>query len=233
MQNLIEGMARFYKEIFPQQKELYEKLAADGQAPKAIMISCADSRVVPELITQVGPGELFVSRNAGNIVPPFAQSNGGVSSVIEYAVVALGVRDVIVCGHSGCGAMKALLNPVTLEAMPSVRSWLRHADAARAIVCEAYPDDMDEVAKLHALGLENVRAQLTHLRTHPSVAARIATGKLGLHGWFFEIERGRILALDGRTGKFVPLEVGMEYTPVALEPHRRTVADDEPSAIGL
>jgi carbonic anhydrase len=232
MDHLIDGMARFCTEIFPQQKELYEKLASDGQAPKAMMISCADSRVVPELITQVGPGELFVSRNAGNIVPPFAQANGGVSSVIEYAVVALGVRDLIVCGHSGCGAMKARLNPHTLDAMPNVRAWLRHADAAHAIVCDAYPSDLDEVAKLHALGLENVVAQLNHLRTHPSVASRIALGDIALHGWFFEIEVGRILALDGKTGKFVPLESGMAETPVALAPRRRTAADATPNPVG-
>jgi carbonic anhydrase len=233
MKNLIDGMAKFCTEIFPQQRELYEKLAGSGQAPKALMISCADSRVVPEMITQVGPGELFVCRNAGNIVPPFAQSNGGVSSVIEYAVVALGVHDIVVCGHSGCGAMKARLNVDSLNAMPNVRSWLRHADAAYAIVCEAYPSDLDEVAKLHALGLENVMAQLNHLRTHPSVAARIASGDIGLHGWFFEIEVGRILALDGKTGKFVPLDTNLTETPVALARRRRTVADDNPQPLGI
>ncbi len=226
MDNLINGMARFCKDVFPRHKTLYEKLATHGQAPKALMISCADSRVVPELITQSEPGELFVCRNAGNIVPPFAQANGGVSSAIEYAVMALGVRDIVVCGHSGCGAMKACLNPSSLDTMPNVKAWLRHADAAHAIVCEAYPADLDEVAKLHALGLENVVAQLNHLRTHPSVAARVAMGDIALHGWFFEIEIGRILAFDHKTGSFIPLEEGMFDTPVALPPHRRTVAEN-------
>ncbi len=226
MKNLIEGMAKFASEIFPQQQNLYQNLAAEGQRPKTLMISCADSRVVPEQITQVGPGEIFVCRNAGNIVPPFAESIGGISAAIEYAVVGLGVHDIIICGHSGCGAMKAKLDPQSLDQMPSVRKWLRHADAAYAIVCEAYPNDMDGITQLHHLGLENVRTQLINLCTHPSVAARLAQGTIALHGWFFEIEVGRILALDDKTGKFIAISADMAEVPVAYPPKCRVVVGD-------
>jgi len=197
-------------------------LATDGQSPKALMISCADSRVVPELITQSGPGELFVCRNAGNIVPPFSQANGGVSSAVEYAVVALEVSEIIVCGHSDCGAMKAFLTPEKLHAMPNVAAWLRHAHAAHQVVCCAYPH-LEEKAAVRALAQENVVAQINHLRTHPSVAAALAQGRLSLHGWFFDIETGGVLALNGETGRFE--QVGEQAAlPVAVAPVRRAAA---------
>ena len=127
MEQFLERAALFRGQVFPAQSALYERLASHGQSPSALMVSCADSRVVPELITQAAPGDLFVCRNAGNIVPPFSQANGGVSSAVEYAVMALGVRDIVVCGHSDCGAMKAFSNPAALEKMPNVAAWLRHA----------------------------------------------------------------------------------------------------------
>ncbi|PZQ57285.1 MAG: carbonic anhydrase [Phenylobacterium zucineum] len=186
------------------------------------MISCADSRVVPELIMQAEPGDLFVTRNAGNIVPPFSQANGGVSSAVEYAVVALGVRDIVVCGHSDCGAMKAFSNPAALEKMPNVAAWLRHAHAAHCVVCEAYPD-LPAGESTRAIALENVVVQINHLRTHPSVAAAIARGDLSLHGWFFDIETGSILALDGDTGRFIEV-ADHSRTPVAVPAARRLAA---------
>ncbi|MBU1375546.1 MAG: carbonic anhydrase [Alphaproteobacteria bacterium] len=209
--------------MLPEQTALYRRLASDGQSPKALMISCADSRVVPELITQAAPGDLFVCRNAGNIVPPFSQANGGVSSAVEYAVMALGVRDIVVCGHSDCGAMKAFNNPEALAAMPNVAAWLRHAHAAHSVVCSAY-EGLDDAQAARVLALENVVVQINHLRTHPSVASAIARGDLTLHGWFFDIETGQILALDGETGHFVKVE-GNGRLPVALAPARRLAAE--------
>ncbi len=214
MDNIIQGISTFRGQIFPGQRQMYQRLVRDGQSPKALIIACADSRVSPEHITQAGPGELFVCRNAGNIVPPFSQQNGGVSSAIEYAVVALGVRDVVVCGHSDCGAMKGLMTPEALGKMPNVAAWLRHAAAAERIVCEAYPADMDPKERHRALALENVMVQLSNLRTHPSVAGALAKGELSLHGWFFEIETGELLAYDGEAGRFVSLEHEAEL-PVA------------------
>lgn len=205
MQTIIQGISNFRGNVFPGQQDMYRRLVRDGQQPKALIIACADSRVAPEHITQTGPGELFVCRNAGNIVPPASDVVGGVSSAIEYAVVALGVRDIVVCGHSDCGAMKGLMNRDLLKRMPSVAAWLRHAEAAERIVCEAYPEGMDAQARHHALALENVVVQLANLRTHPSVAAALAKGSLRLHGWFFEIETGALLAYDGASGRFRPI----------------------------
>lgn len=223
MDHVLERAALFRGQVFPSQSALYERLASDGQNPKALMISCADSRVVPELITQAAPGDLFVCRNAGNIVPPFSQANGGVSSAVEYAVMALGVRDIVVCGHSDCGAMKAFSNPEALAQMPNVAAWLRHAQAAHSVVCSAY-HGLDDRAATRALALENVVVQINHLRTHPSVAAAVARGMLTLHGWFFEIETGHILALDGVTGNFIAVEDGQPM-PVALPAERRLAAE--------
>lgn len=204
---------------------MYRRLVREGQSPKALFIACADSRVSPEHITQSGPGELFVCRNAGNIVPPFSQVNGGVSSAIEYAVVALGVNDIVICGHSDCGAMKGLLDTKALATMPSVAAWLRHSHAAQQIVCEAYPADLDPKLHVRALALENVVVQLNHLRTHPSVAAGLARGDLRLHGWFFEIESGEVLAYDGAQTRFVPLEDSADI-PVAVAPGARVAAPE-------
>lgn len=222
MDNVLERAARFKGTVFPEQSALYRRLASDGQNPKALMISCADSRVVPEIITQASPGDLFVCRNAGNIVPPFAQANGGVSSAVEYAVVALGVRDIVVCGHSDCGAMKAFRNPPALEAMPNVAAWLRHSHAAHSVVCSAY-HGLDDVAAARATAMENVVVQINHLRTHPSVASALARGELTLHGWFFDIETGDILALDGGSGRFVLVDQGAAM-PVAVQPMPRLAA---------
>jgi carbonic anhydrase len=208
MNSLIQGIATFQGSVFPGQRQMYRQLVRDGQHPSALIIACADSRVAPEHITQAGPGELFVCRNAGNIVPPASDVVGGVSSAIEYAVVALGVRDIVVCGHSDCGAMKGLMNRDLLKRMPSVAAWLRHADAAERIVCEAYPEGMDAQDRHHALALENVVVQLANLRTHASVAAALARGALRLHGWFFEIETGALLAYDGARGRFRPIGEG-------------------------
>lgn len=225
MDEFLCRVAHFRGQVFPRQSALYQRLVSDGQNPKALMISCADSRVIPELITQADPGDLFVCRNAGNIVPPFSQANGGVSSAVEYAVVALGVRDIVVCGHSDCGAMKAFLHPEKLTEMPNVAAWLRHAHAAHSVVRSAYPD-LEAAAAVRALALENVVAQINHLRTHPSVAAALAQGRLTLHGWFFEIESGSILALDGDNGRFIRVEDNTQL-PVAVAPARRLAAADQ------
>ena len=223
MGDILDGASRFRCDAFPSQQALYRELARNGQHPKALMISCADSRVVPELITQCGPGELFVCRNAGNIVPPFTEVNGGVSSTIEYAVMVLRVSDIVVCGHSDCGAMKALLGPAPLDGMPSVKAWLGHSHAAVNVLRRAYPGVHDPATEAEMLGQENVVAQLNHLRTHPAVAGGIADGQITLHGWFFRLEDGAILALDGTTGRFRPLDVGTAR-PVALPQGRRRAA---------
>lgn len=223
MNELIGRVQNFATHIFPNQSDLYSRLAEFGQSPKSLMISCADSRVVPEQIMQADPGDLFVCRNAGNIVPPFATMNGGVSSTVEYAVEALKVSDIIVCGHSDCGAMKALMNPEMLENMPNVAAWLRHSHSAKCVVERSYPEKHNG-DRVRQASLENVIVQLAHLRTHPSVAAAIARGDLALHGWFFDIAAGEVLALDGQTNRFSPIRADQPL-PVAL-PHAQRWASE-------
>ena len=203
MDTLIAGYRRFRSEVFPAQRQFFAELAS-AQSPGAMFITCADSRVVPDLITQSDPGDLFVCRNVGNIVPPYAQFTGGVSAAIEYAVTVLGVRDLIVCGHSDCGAMKAVLKPGSTDRMAAVGAWLRHAQIAKHVVDENYRIE-DPQALLAALTEENVVAQLDHLRTHPSVAARLAKGGLQLHGWVYDIETAHIRAYCADRGRFVDL----------------------------
>jgi len=212
LRQIVDGFLHFHHEVFPQQEELFKKLAT-AQAPKAMFITCADSRIVPELITHSSPGDLFVTRNVGNVVPPYGQMNGGVSTAIEYAVLALGVQHIIICGHSDCGAMRAVLNPDSLEKMPTVKAWLRHAEVAKTMVHENC-NCADEKESMPILTEENVIAQLQHLRTHPSVASRMANGHLFIHGWVCDIETSEIKAYDADQGRFLPLD-GSHPIPVA------------------
>jgi carbonic anhydrase len=205
VRRLLEGVKLFRRSAFPAQKQLFERLAT-GQSPDTLFITCADSRVSPELITQSAPGNLFVCRNIGNIVPAYGEMMGGVSAVVEYACVALGVSDVVVCGHSDCGAMKGLLHPEKhgLEKMPTVSSWLRNAEAARSVIAVTKPDLQGE-PQVEALVEQNVRLQLAHLRTHPSVAAGVADGKLTLRGWVYDIKSGQVSEFDRNEQNLVPI----------------------------
>lgn len=223
MNELIGRVFNFEKTTFPASSELFGELTAKGQFPKALIISCADSRVVPEHIVQADPGDLFVCRNAGNIVPPYSTQNGGVTSTVEYAVAALGVRDIIIAGHSDCGAMKALSDPTGLETMPNVAAWLKHGAAAEHIVSSCH-GDLEGKDRVRAITFENIIAQLSHLRTHPSVAAGIARGEITLHGWFVDIHAGQVLGLNGDTGEFIVLREDREL-PVALAARTRIATE--------
>src|SRR5262245_46765637 len=143
MRKILEGLTRFQQEVYPQKRDQFERLA-HNQQPEYLFITCSDSRIVPNLITQTDPGDLFIIRNAGNIIPPYGEMQGGVSASIEYAVVALGVKHVIVCGHTDCGAMKGVLHPEKVAAMPMVAAWLRHGDTARRIIEDLHPDLHDD-----------------------------------------------------------------------------------------
>lgn len=202
MKDLINGILKFQRDAFPARAKLFKNLA-DQQSPGTLFISCSDSRMVPELVTQQEPGELFVIRNAGNIVPPYGPEPGGVTATVEYAVAALKVSDIVVCGHSNCGAMTAVANCTCMTHMPAVAHWLSYADSAR-VVNEARTHD-SATAKADAMIRENVIAQLANLQTHPSVRLALAEGRLALHGWCYDIESGRIDAYDASTGSFVPL----------------------------
>lgn len=202
---LFDGVREFRDHVFPERRRQFQELAK-GQNPRILFITCADSRVVPEMITQTEPGELFVCRNIGNIVPAYGEMMGGVSAVVEYAVVALGVTEIVICGHSHCGAMAGLIRgDEALDKMPTVRSWLRNAHAARSVVEVLHPE-LEGDAKIQALVEQNVVTQLQHLGTHPTVAAGIASGKLELQGWVYDIETGGIHLHDATQGKMIPFE---------------------------
>jgi len=200
--HLLDGVDEFTHHVFPGNKELFHSLA-HSQAPHTLFITCADSRVSPEMITQAKPGDLFVCRNIGNIVPAYGEMLGGVSAVVEFAVLALNVRQIVLCGHTDCGAMKGLASGAAATAdMPTVQAWLRNAEAARSVVKTRGLDDNQVV---QALVEENVRLQLTHLRTHPAVAARVAQGQLELQGWVYDIGHGKVTVLDEARGRFESL----------------------------
>ncbi|MGW2406973.1 carbonic anhydrase [Streptomyces sp. NPDC001739] len=182
-------MARFQREVLPAKAGLFARLATSHQ-PDTLFIGCSDARVVPELVTQTEPGELFVIRTAGNLVPAYAPGTDGIAASIEYAVAVLGVADIVVCGHSGCGAMTALAEGHDLRHAPAVADWLRHADAAQARTAAVdRPAGQDRPA---ALVRANVAAQLANLATHPAVARALAGDAVRLHGWVFDIATGAV-----------------------------------------
>lgn len=220
---LTEGIRHFQSKVFPVQRTLFEKLSL-GQSPKTLFITCSDSRIDPNLLTQSAPGELFIIRNAGNIIPPYGPAPSGETASIEYAISALGVKDVVVCGHSQCGAMSALLEPEHLKDLPAVRKWLKHAETTQRIIKENHNDLRDD-ALLTATIEENVLTQLQHLANHPAVAAKLAKGELRLHGWVYHIKTGEVHAYDPDQGRFVPLR---EIKPVPVRPTRR--GESEPNS---
>jgi carbonic anhydrase len=199
---LREGVARFRRVVFPRRRTLFEQLAA-AQEPQALFITCADSRVVPSLLTHTAPGDLFVERNPGNIVPIHGGHVAGESASIEYAVAVLHVPHIIVCGHSDCGAVKGMLHPDKVAAVPAVARWLRYGEDARARTLAALPDDADEDARVALLTRLNVVAQMAHLATHPSVRAALDRGKLSIHGWVYTIETGEVEAWDPMRSAFL------------------------------
>ena len=202
IRSIIQGLCGFHEEHSPQYQELFE--LSSGQSLKALLITCSDPRTDPSLLTQTQLGDLFVIRNPGNIVPTFGQALGGVTATIEYAVMALGVRDIIICGHSNCGAMGAVLHPERVVKMKNVASWIQYGEPARIVVEQQYPH-LSGGELLIALTEQNVLAQLNNLRTHPAVTAGLAKGDLRLHGWMHEIETGRVTVFDPSKHCFMPL----------------------------
>ena len=204
MDNLLTGLHQFHTQVFQREREFFSKLAT-GQNPSALFIGCSDSRVDPTIITQAGMGELFVMRNAGNIVPCYGASNGGEPATIEYAVAVLGVKDIVICGHTGCGAIQAMLAPDKLEKLPLVKNWLIHAEATRRIVSENYPKKLKGKELVNVAVREHVLVQIENLQTHPAVAVKLQRGELTLHGWVYQMETGEVLAYSSDDGTFSAL----------------------------
>lgn len=203
LEKLIEGHKRFLAEVFPGRRSHFH-LLAESQAPEFLFITCSDSRIVPDLILGTEPGDLFITRNAGNVVPVAGNDVDGVTATIEYAVEVLKVKHAILCGHSDCGAMKAELDRQALKNLPKARRWLEHVEAAYSHRQPPNPADGDG-AELAALIRGNVVAQMLNLSAEPSVARAVAQGRLSVHGWYYDILTGRIERYDERERRFLPL----------------------------
>jgi len=202
MKKLIDGLTKFQSGYFKSHKELFEELS-HGQKPRILFITCSDSRIDPNLITQAEIGELFVIRNAGNIIPPFGATNGGEGGAVEYAIHHLDIEQIIVCGHSHCGAMKGLLHLESLaEEMPLVYEWLKQAEATRRVVKDNYAE-YEGLELLELTVAENVLNQLENLHTYPVIRSKVRQGKLALHGWIYRIESGEVLSYDPASHDFV------------------------------
>jgi carbonic anhydrase len=203
MDRLIAGHKRFLAEVFPGRRTEFH-LLAEGQRPEWLFITCSDSRVVPDLILGSAPGDLFIARNVGNVVPVVSHDVDGVTATIEYAVEVLKVKAVILCGHSDCGALKAALDRKGLETLPKAQRWLNHVEAAFSHRQPVNPAD-GESAELASLIRGNVVAQLWNLRAQPSVVRALAEGRLTVHGWYYDILSGRIEQYDEEMRRFLPL----------------------------
>ncbi|WGV26268.1 carbonic anhydrase [Halotia branconii] len=206
IKRIIEGLNEFHDNYFSIHRELFEQLS-HGQNPEVLFITCSDSRIDPCLITQSPPGELFVIRNVGNIIPAYGTLNSGEGAGIEYSIQTLGIKEVVVCGHSHCGAMKGLLQIGNLaQQMPLVYDWLRHyGEPTRRLVLDNYKDYSSD--KLLKIAIEqNVLTQIENLETYPIIRSRLHSGQLTLHAWIYEIETGEVFAYDASVGKFKILE---------------------------
>ncbi|MCX6129910.1 MAG: carbonic anhydrase [Proteobacteria bacterium] len=198
MHNLLPGLRKFRERVFPSQQELFAALS-HGQNPHTLMITCSDSRIDPNLVTQTQPGELFVVRNAGNIVPPYGASRGGEEAAIEFAIEALGVSNIVVCGHSQCGAMSALAQQRDMEHMPSVKRWLAHAAATRRRI-----ELMEQSeCQVHRFVEENVLVQVDNLKTHPSVSAALRLGRIRIFAWIYNFEFGSVEVYDPTARRYL------------------------------
>ncbi|WP_303290622.1 carbonic anhydrase [Marinobacter sp. SS5-14b] len=194
MDHIVRGVLDFRKNVYPEHKDLFGALA-DSQNPDVLFFTCSDSRIDPNMVTGSNPGDLFICRNAGNVIPPHSNETGGMTASIEYAVAVLGVRHIIVCGHTDCGAIKGALDIPALKGLPHVKEWLGHCRSAMEIVRERHniaSDERLDPKYLNEAIEENVLQQVQHLRTHPVVAAKLATGKIEIHGWVYDIKSGNI-----------------------------------------
>jgi len=209
VEKIVKGVLNFRKNVYPKNKDLFGTLAT-GQSPDVLFITCSDSRIDPNLMTGSAPGDLFICRNAGNIVPPHSNETGGMTASIEYAVAVLGVRHIIICGHTDCGAVTGALDVDNIKGLPHVKEWLSHCRSAIEIVRERNGISSDQKVgheHLNEAIEENVLQQVQHIRTHPAVAARLATGKVRLHGWIYNIKTGAIRCCDYNQQSFNDFDV--------------------------
>lgn len=206
MEKLVSGILKFQEEQFEQQKALFKTLSK-GQNPEVLFITCSDSRIDPCLITQTKPGDLFIARNAGNLVPPhYSQATTDMDASIEFAMEVLKVRHIVICGHTDCGAMKGAMHPESVKHLHHVSNWLANAAASAAKVKARYPNQELNHEQLLELIQENVVQQLKHLETHPSVAAAQGRNGVLLHGWVYDIGHGSIYCYESANRTWVPVK---------------------------
>ena len=203
MEKLVKGFLQFRSKVFGNKKAIFSRLS-QSQHPRALFITCSDSRVDPTLLTQTEPGELFILRNAGNIVPPYGSMQGGTTATIEYAMAVLKVPHIIVCGHTDCGVMKALLHPEDVQNLPAVKEWVGQVETTRWLMRGLHAGIRGKKRLIKTIQ-ENVRVQLDHLRTHPSIALQLRKRKVDLHGWVYSISTGDIWSYDFKSEEFVSL----------------------------
>jgi carbonic anhydrase len=200
MKKLIKGLHKFQKEVFPLKKNYFEELAKE-QKPEVLFITCSDSRINPNLVTSTGPGDLFILRNAGNIIPPYGIASGE-EATIEFAVVQLGVKHIIVCGHSFCGAIEAAIHPEQMIHMPDFQKWITtHISPTLDLIKQNYAS-LDSQSLLNVLLQENVLQQVENLKTNPAVVDRLQKNKLSIHAWIYKIETGQIFSYNLQEGQF-------------------------------
>lgn len=204
MKKLVHGVVNFHEQVLPSRRADFAQLA-QGQAPDVLMIACSDSRVAPNVFASTDPGDLFVVRNPGNLVPPLTAAVRGSSeaAAIELALTTLPVNDVIVCGHSGCAGMAALQH--TAQCSPHLRDWMAHGQAAHRHL-EHGPVYDAALSAQDQLSQHNVLTQLDHLRTYPEVEARVTARTLRLHGWWFNIGEGTVYAFEPDAQQFVVID---------------------------
>ena len=203
MDDLRHGVLTFQRHVFPQHKRLFRRLAL-GQTPKALFITCADSRIDPALITHSQPGQLFVDRNPGNFLPPYHGENASEAAGIEYALEVLKIPNIVICGHTDCGAMKAVWHPEKAKNLPAVTRWLKNGvEARQQVMARRLPEDQ----QLQAITERNVVNQLEHLKTYPVVKSRLEAGQLRIAGWVYDIEHGKVLEYDPAADAFSVLRV--------------------------
>jgi carbonic anhydrase len=200
---ILAGIGRF-RAHFQENRELFELLAAEGQAPQALFIGCSDSRVPPEWLTQCDPGDLFVTRNLGNIVPPYGTGQTDIGAVVEYAVLRLQVEHIILCGHTDCGGIRSLDQATDWTREPHISRWIEHARPAKTqIEASGLPEEERHLATVRA----NVLLQLHNLRSYDPVRSGEKSGTLTLHGWVYHLAAGIIEAYDSETSSWSPVEL--------------------------
>ena len=201
-ERILAGIGRF-RVYFRENRELFELLATQGQAPQALFIGCSDSRVPPEWITQSDPGDLFVTRNLGNIVPPYGTGHTNIGAAIEYAVLRLNVEHIVLCGHTDCGCIRSLDQAADWIREPHIARWIDYARPAKTqIEASGLPEEERHLATVRA----NVLLQLQNLRTYDPVRDGEEAGTLTLHGWVYHVETGLIEAHDPETYTWSPVE---------------------------